>query len=72
MDATGDFAPVSSGLTLLLQQLADPSLRDIPSNLQIAIGNAAFDVAVATHANEHLMLRQGARVIREHTPETNR
>jgi hypothetical protein len=71
----------------LLQQLSNPNLHDIPSNLgihvelwdrhdqhirwvvaatsSILIGNAAFDVAVATHPNEYLMLRQGARVIRK-------
>jgi len=74
----------------LLQQLANPNLHDIPSNLaihvelwdrndghvrwviaatsSIIIGNAALDVAVATHPNERLMLRQGARVIRKHIP----
>jgi hypothetical protein len=74
----------------LLQQLANPNLHDIPTNLSfhvelwdrfdqhirwviaatssVAIANAAFDVAVATHQNERLMLRQGIRVVRKHGP----
>jgi hypothetical protein len=77
----------------LLNQVTNPNLHDIPTNLSfhielwhrcdqhirwviaatssVAIANAAFDVAVATHPNERLMLRQGIRVIRKRRPKSN-
>jgi hypothetical protein len=41
----------------------------VAATSSIMIANAPFDVAVATHPNERLLLRQGARVIREHLPK---
>lgn len=35
----------------------------------IAIGRAAFDVAISTHIREHLTLRNGAQLIRQHMPK---
>lgn len=64
----------------LLRELANPNLPDIPMRDQqhirwviaatstIAIGRAAFDVAISTHPHEHLTLRNGAQVIRQHMP----
>jgi hypothetical protein len=43
----------------------------IAATSSVAIANTAFDVAVATHPNERLMLRQGIRVIRKRRPKSN-
>jgi hypothetical protein len=40
----------------------------VAATSSVAIANAAFDVAVATHPSERLMLRQGIRVVRKHEP----
>ena len=40
----------------------------IAATSSTAIADAAFDVAVALHPNERLMLRQGIRVVRKHEP----
>jgi hypothetical protein len=41
----------------------------IAATSSVAIANAAFDVAIATHPQERLMLRRGIRVVREHAPK---
>ena len=41
----------------------------IAATSSIVIGRAAFDVAVSTHPREYLTLRNGAQVVRQHTPK---
>jgi hypothetical protein len=40
----------------------------VAATASVTIANAAFDVAVAIHPNERLMLRQGIRIVRKHEP----
>ena len=40
----------------------------IAATSSIALANAAFDVAVAIHPNERLLLRQVIRIVRKHEP----
>ena len=41
----------------------------IAATSSIAVGRAAFDVAISTHIREHLTLRNGAQLIRQHMPK---
>jgi hypothetical protein len=41
----------------------------IAATSSVAIGRAALDVAISTHPHEHLTLRNGAQVIRQHMPK---
>jgi hypothetical protein len=62
--------PGNLGIRVELWDRNDQRIRwVVAATSSIMIGNAAFDVAVATHPNERLMLRQGARVIREYLPK---
>ena len=38
----------------------------IAATSSMAVGNAAYDVAVSMHPQERVLLRQGIRVIRQH------
>lgn len=63
------------------EQLGNPDLHDIPTSLpsrvemwdrhaastSVAIGHAAFDMAVATYSSERFTLRNGIHVIRENS-----
>jgi hypothetical protein len=65
--------PSHLGIRVELWDRYDQHVRwVVAATSSIVIGNAAFDVAVATHPNERLMLRQGIRVIREHVPKGDR
>jgi hypothetical protein len=44
----------------------------ISASASVAIGHAAFDVAIANYPNERFILRNRALVIREHKPEAGR
>jgi hypothetical protein len=65
----------------LLQQLANPNLYDIPTNLpfrvemwgrndqhvsSVAVGHAALDAAIANYPHQRFTLRNGILVIRQH------
>ena len=61
--------PSHLGIRVELWDRHDQHIRwVVAATSSIVIGNAAFDVAVATYPTEHLTLRQGIRVMREHTP----
>jgi len=44
-------------------------IRWVIATSSMAIGHAAFDVAISTHPREYLTLRNGAQVVSQHMPD---